>query len=470
MKGLDAQPELERESSNGERVSRLRILLLGSDCDPERVSISYVTYCHAAALAELHDVTLVLREPHENSVRRAKAPFSAIEVVRMPWLERIYEWSLRRIFKSNFTSQALTAFGYPFSLAFEWRAWRQLRRRIFAGEFDVVLRVLPMTAVIPSPFAFFLRKGPIPFVIGPINGGLPYVPGFSQADNEKQWVSGLRGLYRFLPFARSTYGKAAAIIAASSQTYAEFARYRDKLFFVPEPGISRSLCSDDSRSAKPGAEFELIFVGGLIPCKACDLALRAAAPLLRSGMARFTVLGDGPERNRLEQLAKSLEIEKAVSFCGWVSHEEALRQLRFADVMVFPSVRDFGAGVVFEALATGAVPVVADFGGPGDIVHPDVGYKVPLTNENDFVAKMESILIELAQNRDHLEQLRRQGMAYARERLTWEAKAQDTSRVLQWVVRRGPKPEFLPPKALAAGIVSSQTRPFSVCREPGVKA
>ena len=34
---------------------RLRILVLGPDCDPERVSIPFVTYSHAAALAELHD-------------------------------------------------------------------------------------------------------------------------------------------------------------------------------------------------------------------------------------------------------------------------------------------------------------------------------------------------------------------------------------------------------------------------------
>ena len=45
----------------------------------------------------------------------------------------------------------------------------------------------------------------------------------------KQWISGLRNLYRLLPFARSTYRNAAAIIAASSQTYAEFAAFRDKL-------------------------------------------------------------------------------------------------------------------------------------------------------------------------------------------------------------------------------------------------
>ncbi len=204
-------------------MSRLRILLLAPDCNPEGVSIPYVTYSHAAALAQLHDVALVVKSSVEDAVRRAKAPFRTIEVVRMPWLDRIYAWSLRRIFRYNFTSQALTAFGYPFALAFEWRAWRQLRHRIFAGEFDVVLRLIPMTAVLPSPFAFFLRKGPVPFVIGPINGGLPYVQGFGQAENEKQWISNLRNLYRFLPFARSTYRNAAAIIAASSQTYAEFA-------------------------------------------------------------------------------------------------------------------------------------------------------------------------------------------------------------------------------------------------------
>src|SRR5713226_4634651 len=412
---------------------RLRILLLAPDSNPEQVSIPFVTYSHAAALAQLHDVTLVVGSPVEDPVRHANASFRTIEVVRMPLLERIYAWALRRIFKYNYDTQVLTAFGYPFSLAFEWHAWRQLRRRIFAGEFDVVLRIMPMTPVLPSPFAFFLRKGPIPFVIGPLNGGLPWPPGFRQLENQKELVSNLRNLYRYLPFARSTYRHAAAIIAASSQTYAEFAAYRGKLFFVPEPGIGRSLCFGDSRSLGPGVKLELIFVGGLVPRKACDLALRAAAPLLRSDLARFTVVGDGPERDRLEQLARSLGIEEAVLFCGWLSHAEVVRRLRSADVMVFPSVRDNGAGVVFEALAAGAVPVVADFGGPGDIVHPEVGYKVPLTNEIDVVAQMEKILTELAHNRDRLEQLRRQGMAYVQERLTWDAKAEAVTRVLHWV-------------------------------------
>src|SRR5438132_14113359 len=264
--------------SQGEFMSRLRILLLAPDCSPETISMPYVTYSHAAALAQLHDVALVIASPSEDPVRRAKAPFRTIEVVRMPLLERIYAWSLRRIFKYNFDTQALTAFGYPFSLAFEWYAWRQLRRRIFAGEFDVVLRVMPMTPVLPSPFAFFLRKGPIPFVIGPLNGGLRDAPGFSQRD-KRDWIFGLRKLYGFLPFAQSTYRNAAAIIVASSHMRTQFAAHRDKLFFIPENGIPGSLCSADSRNPEPVPKLELIYGGGLVPRHGCYVGRRPAAPI-----------------------------------------------------------------------------------------------------------------------------------------------------------------------------------------------
>ncbi|HKO18254.1 MAG TPA: glycosyltransferase family 4 protein, partial [Acidobacteriaceae bacterium] len=145
-------------------------------------------------------------------------------------------------------------------------------------------------------------------------------------------------------------------------------------------------------------------------------------------------------------------------FCGWLGHEEVLGRLRAADIFVFPSLRDNGAGVVFEALATGAVPVVVDFGGPGDIVHPEVGRKVPLTNEQDVVAELERVLGELVRDPLLLQELRRKGMAYAREHLTWEAKAEDTSRVLRWVLHQGPKPDFIPPKMLDAQQTGSLSR------------
>lgn len=431
-------------------MNRLRVLLLAPDCNPEAVSMPYVTYSHAAAHSHLHDVTLVIGTPSEAPVRRANAPFKGIEVVRMPLLERIFAWCFRTFLKSNFDTQMLTVLYYPLSLAFEWFAWRQLRQRIFAGEWDVVLRVMPMSPVLPSPFSFFLREGPIPFVLGPLNGGLPWPQGFTALENQKEWVSNLRSLYRYLPFARSTYRHAAAIIAASSQTYSEFAAYRDKLFFVPEPGIGYSSFGESLRTADPDAKLELIFVGGLVPRKACDIALRASAPLLRDGVAHFTVIGDGPERTRLEELARSLEIDGAVTFSGWLDHNEVFKGLRSSDLFVFPTLRDNGAGVVFEALASGAVPVVVDFGGPGDIVHENVGRKVALTNESDVVAQLEKILTELAQDRGLVEQLRERGIEYARECLTWDAKARAVTRVLEWVAHRAPKPDMPPPKFLTA--------------------
>jgi glycosyltransferase involved in cell wall biosynthesis len=429
-------------------MSRLRILLLAPDANPNSISLNLEGYSHGQALAQLHDVTMVARLSNEDALRKSNAPFCAIFGVQIPFLDRIYGWSLRWIFRYNFHNRALTVFNLPFCVAFEWCAWRRFRKQLRAGEFDVVFRLLPANPVLPSPFPFLSRRCSVPFVVGPINGGLPWPRGFRQAAHQKSWFDNLRNLYRFLPLSRSTYRRAAAIIAGSSHSYAEFAAYEDKLFFVAENGVNSSLCPENLRRSEPGTVLELIFLGALVPFKACDLALRAAAPILREGLAHFSVVGDGPERSRLEELVSSLGIERYVTFSGMLSHAEAMRRLQSADVMVYPSVREFGGAVVVEALAAGAVPCVADFGGPGDTVSSDVGFKVPLTNENDVVLKLEKILESLASDRELLNRLRRQGMSYVRECLTWDAKAQSTSRVLNWAAGRGSKPDLPPPRTL----------------------
>jgi glycosyltransferase involved in cell wall biosynthesis len=430
----------------------LRILLLAPGTNPNSITGPLIGYRLGEALSRLHTVTMVIEGRDEAAVRSAKGDFHALEVIHLPLMDRFYGWVLRRIFKENRGSLLWTAIRYPQTIIFEWCAWKRLRGRIFAGEFDVVLRILPIDPTFASPFAFFLRKGPVPFVIGPLNGGVPWPKGFSQLDREKaaggNWVAKLRGFYRFLPFARSTYAKAAAIIAGSTQTCREFAQYSDKVFYVPgENGVSSSLIEETSDS-KDKQRLELTYAGRLVPFKACDLALRGAASILRNSQAHLTIIGDGPERRRFEELAGQLGISDAVTFCGWVKHQDTLSRFRKADVLVFPSLREFGGGVVFEAIAMGAVPVVADYGGPGDIVTDEVGYRIPITNETQMTQDIESVLSHLASDRNHLETLRRQGVAYARDHLTWEAKARLISKVLLWVVRAGPKPAMPPPKPL----------------------
>ena len=114
----------------------LRILLLAPASNPDGITGPLIGYSHGEALARLHTVTFVIRRENEAAVRGKQSPFRAIEVISPSWLDRIYSWSFRWIFKNNYRSQVLTAFNYIFCLAFEWRAWRQTRSRIKAGEFD----------------------------------------------------------------------------------------------------------------------------------------------------------------------------------------------------------------------------------------------------------------------------------------------------------------------------------------------
>lgn len=453
-------------------MDRLRILLLAPEANPDGICAALIGYSQAQALGAIHDVTIVVRPPEEEALRRKQGSIRTVEVVRLPVLEHAFAWLIRNVFKNNYMthSQSLTAFvRYPFSIAFEWKAWRQTRKRIMAGEFDVVMRLLPVSAVLPSPIAYFLRNTHIPFVIGPVSGGLPWPKGFSQAKNHRQWISRLRGLYRFMPFARATYRYATAIIAGASQTYAEFTKYDDKVFFVLENGVDWSLCSETVRNVERCETLELIFVGGLTPIKGCDIALRAAAPLLRQGVAHFTVVGDGPERSRLEQLTRSLMIDQAVSFCGMLSHQDAMHRLRLADVMVFPSVRDNNPAVVFEALAAGTVPVVVDFGGPGDTVRSDVGYRVLLTNEEDVVLQIGQVLASLARDRAALASVRQRGMDYAQKCLTWDAKAKTLTSIMMWALRQGPRPH-LPPPRMTKGESAEGKVGESVVRDDGSKS
>ena len=115
-------------------MNGLRILVIAPETNPESVTNPSIGYYHAEALARRHAVTLCLYASNEEAVRRAGGPFHRIEPIRSPWMDPLYAWLIKRVFKNDYGRQSLTAALYPRQVLFELRAWWQLRSRIMSGE------------------------------------------------------------------------------------------------------------------------------------------------------------------------------------------------------------------------------------------------------------------------------------------------------------------------------------------------
>jgi phosphatidylinositol alpha-1,6-mannosyltransferase len=107
--------------------------------------------------------------------------------------------------------------------------------------------------------------------------------------------------------------------------------------------------------------------------KNVDQVLRALALLKDRHDFRYTIVGDGYDRPRLETLAKELGIEERVRFAGFVSQEELLDTYAQSDLMILTSAvipgSHEGFGIVYlEAAASGVPCLAARLGGAAEAV------------------------------------------------------------------------------------------------------
>lgn len=127
-------------------------------------------------------------------------------------------------------------------------------------------------------------------------------------------------------------------------------------------------------TAPPGnGAGHIISVSSLVPIKGIDYNLRALASLDRRGLRswRYTVVGGGPEQERLTALAQDLELADRVTFTGPLPHGEVLRSIARADIFSLPSWREAFGVVYLEAMACGR-PVIGCCGqGAEDLVDPE---------------------------------------------------------------------------------------------------
>lgn len=117
----------------------------------------------------------------------------------------------------------------------------------------------------------------------------------------------------------------------------------------------------------------LLYVGRLVANKQVQDLLDALS-ILREEFpkCRLLILGDGPERESLEQRVRSLSLDGNVAFSGDVPRQSVLMSMQEADVLVLPTVSETLSHVAIEALACG-VPVVATrIPGLGEVLEDEV--------------------------------------------------------------------------------------------------
>ncbi len=126
----------------------------------------------------------------------------------------------------------------------------------------------------------------------------------------------------------------------------------------------------------PGTPF-LLSVGRLRAQKGIDVAIRAAALLLRRRRRfRWVVAGEGKERPALEALVRELRVEDVFSLAGL--RPDAIGLTKSCDLLVLPSRWEGMGLVLLDALASGRPVVATDIGGVRDVItHEEHGLLVP---------------------------------------------------------------------------------------------
>ena len=149
---------------------------------------------------------------------------------------------------------------------------------------------------------------------------------------------------------RLSHHTVAVSSAMLDELRARFPPYAHRMSHIPN-GVDDVLCA--LPWPEVGDTLRIATVGNLIPGKAVHDLLRAIAECGGSFGAETTIVGDGPERERLEALARELDLFCDMRFMGSVPPQAVAAVLGESDVFVLTSHSEGRPNVVVEAMAAG---------------------------------------------------------------------------------------------------------------------
>jgi glycosyltransferase involved in cell wall biosynthesis len=332
---------------------------------------------------------------------------------------------------STFLPDRLSYFstGFIMRCRTQWVQRRLARRLIAENGIQIVHQPIPVSPREPSG-VFGLG---VPVVIGPMNGGMSFPDAFRGYDSAtvRALVAAGRACSRLVN--RLIPGKrlAAALLVANRRTRDALpvARPRRVVELV-ENGVDLSLWTGrgQPRAVVEGSTAQFVFIGRLVDWKAVDLLLDAFSAAAAKAPMSLRIVGDGPERPKLEEFCRERrllgEVGQAgkVAFSGWRSQAECAAILVDSDALVLPSLLECGGAVVLEAMACGRPAIATKWGGPEDYIDPSCGILVPPTSREAFLFGFEEALVSLARSPELRQRLGAAAAAKARRDFDWEVK------------------------------------------------
>jgi glycosyltransferase involved in cell wall biosynthesis len=338
-----------------------KLLLIAPTSDRTDVGEAWVSYQWVSRLARRHDVTVL------TYYKRGRTPPSS----QLPGV-RVIEWAEPSLLGR---AERLNSMLKPGYVPFYARARRWIRQALKAGErFDLAHQPVPVAMRYPSPVTGL----GIPYVIGPVGGSLDNPTGFEADGDTAPWYVGLRALdtlrIRHDRWLRRTYTEAACVVGIAPYVGEFLHQVPLRRFEVLSETALEALPETVDRSGRSGP-IRMLYVGRLVRTKGARDAIRALG-LVRELPITLDLVGVGPDRDACAALVSELGLTDRVHFHGWVERDAVRDFYRRADVFVFPSYREPGGNVAFEAMGFGLPLIVADRGGPGNAVDESCGIRV----------------------------------------------------------------------------------------------
>ena len=324
----------------------------------------------------------------------------------------------------------------------ERRQARHLRKLARDGALDVVFQPIPIS---PKVLSLITVPG-TPVFFGPLNGAMDYPPAFRTKSGpvSDAVIAAGRAMAEPLHYLFPAKRRAAGIFVSNPRTLAALPRATRQA--MKYRSYDATVDSDHWRQSGARNSVDsrhFLYVGRLVDWKAVDIAIRAAHAL--DGRARLTIVGDGPERARLEALAATGPAE--ITFAGHLTHQALLGLYGSVCAQLLPSLREAGGNVCMEALAT-ATPVIATrWGGPSDVVRDGHdGILIAPESEDALIRGFAEAMTRLMDDPTLAQKMGARGRARVLDAFGWQAKARDYLALFQAAAagtRTDPGPEKL---------------------------